>query len=130
MFRGMFALIGFWLLAASSGCRMCQSPYDYCGPMFGNRCGEDCLCFERVGSAIQGPSLYEYRGGNGTGEEGEFIGDGDAEQVIPGPDGEGDQREDLRPMPEEPQRRPGASPQGPRRMNDNARQPQHRTRQG
>lgn len=126
MLRGTFALFVCCLLSALSGCRMCQSPYDYCGPMFGNRCGEDCLCYERVGSAIQGPSLYEYLPG-AAGGEGEMIpgNGGDAEEVMPGPADENGGEENLEPVPE------GGRPRAaPRRMNDNARRPQHRTRQG
>lgn len=38
----------------SSGCTMCQSPYDYCGPTFVGGCGDCCNPDERLGSILGG----------------------------------------------------------------------------
>jgi hypothetical protein len=34
--------LAFAILFAASGCRMCACPYDYCGPVPGCGCGDDC----------------------------------------------------------------------------------------
>ena len=44
------------LLAISTGCRMCASKFDYCGPTVAGGCGEQCgLCgVPRAGSILTG----------------------------------------------------------------------------
>jgi hypothetical protein len=48
---------GFFLVlivAAGSGCRMCDHPYDYCGPVFDGHCGASCDPSYRAGSILSG----------------------------------------------------------------------------
>ena len=47
------------LSALSSGCCMCDAPYDYCGPTFlGDDC-DQCMTDERVGSVLSGSHMGE-----------------------------------------------------------------------
>ena len=63
------------LLVISTGCRMCASKFDYCGPTVMDGCGEECgLCTPRAGSALAGASQIDY-------EEGTVI---ETEPTIPG----------------------------------------------
>lgn len=49
------------LLVMSTGCRMCASKFDYCGPTVMGGCGEECgLCAPRAGSALTGASQVAY----------------------------------------------------------------------
>ncbi len=40
MLRSLFALLVVAVVGTSQGCRICDSPYDYCGPVM--PCGEGC----------------------------------------------------------------------------------------
>ena len=52
------------LLAMSTGCRMCASKFDYCGPTVIGGCGEDCgLCTPRAGSMLTGVGQIAYEDG-------------------------------------------------------------------
>ncbi len=63
------------LLALSTGCRMCASNFDYCGPTVMGGCGEECgLCAPRSGSILTGASQVAY-------EEGAIV---ESEPTIPG----------------------------------------------
>ncbi len=63
------------LLVASSGCRMCASQFDYCGPTVMGGCGEECgLCAPRAGSILTGASQAAY-------DEGHVV---ESEPTIPG----------------------------------------------
>lgn len=63
------------LLVMSTGCRMCSSKFDYCGPTVMGGCGEECgLCTPRAGSVLTGASQVAY-------EEGTVI---ETEPTIPG----------------------------------------------
>lgn len=69
------ALMMVCLLAMSTGCRMCASKFDYCGPTSMGGCGEECgLCAPRSGSILTGASQAAY-------EEGAVI---ESEPTIPG----------------------------------------------
>ena len=66
MSRSLLLLLTFALVGAAQGCRICDSPYDYCGPVM--PCGESCGC----GAGGCGHSGYQggyadagYSGGNG-----------------------------------------------------------------
>ncbi len=49
------------LLAVSTGCRMCASKFDYCGPTTTSPCGESCgLCAPRSGSILTGANQVAY----------------------------------------------------------------------
>jgi hypothetical protein len=51
------ALILVCLLAATTGCRMCASDFEYCGPTVAGGCGAECgLCTPRAGSVLTGAS--------------------------------------------------------------------------
>ncbi|OHB83386.1 MAG: hypothetical protein A2V98_12435 [Planctomycetes bacterium RBG_16_64_12] len=54
MSRTTFALIAIALVGMAAGCRMCASPYDYCGPTFTGACGEECSQTARSGSVLSG----------------------------------------------------------------------------
>ena len=53
------------LLGLSSGCCMCNAPYDYCGPVYADYVDDPCMLIdERYGSAFSGayadqPASYE-----------------------------------------------------------------------
>jgi hypothetical protein len=64
-------VIGLALI--STGCCMCDSPYDYCGPTFLGECGEPCMCHERYGSAISDGHCGFYCHAGGCQECGEVI---------------------------------------------------------
>lgn len=49
MSRGICRLLAPALLSLATGCTMCASPYDYCGPTF-NAKGDPCYVVERAGS--------------------------------------------------------------------------------
>jgi len=52
MARSTFALAVLALVTLTSGCRMCASPYDYCGPTFtGDGC-QQCMPNVREGSIL------------------------------------------------------------------------------
>jgi hypothetical protein len=56
MARTCLALGVLALGLISTGCCMCDAPYDYCGPVYtGGPCGPCCLENERIGSAFTGP---------------------------------------------------------------------------
>jgi len=62
------ALMLLCLLAWSTGCRMCASNYDYCGPTVSGECGGDCgpecgICAPREGSILTGVSHTVYEEG-------------------------------------------------------------------
>lgn len=40
MLRSLFSLLVVAVVGTSQGCRICDSPYDYCGPVM--PCGESC----------------------------------------------------------------------------------------
>ncbi len=42
MVRTIFACCLLVLVASMAGCRMCASPYDYCGPTSMEECGQGC----------------------------------------------------------------------------------------
>lgn len=53
---GLVAIMASTVLVGS-GCTVCTSPYDYCGPVFaGGEC-DMCLVHERVGSVIADPGI-------------------------------------------------------------------------
>lgn len=57
MTRLRLAFVMVYLLLLSSGCRMCASKFDYCGPTVMGGCGEECgLCAPRSGSILTGAS--------------------------------------------------------------------------
>ena len=71
MSRSLLLLLTFALVGAAQGCRICDSPYDYCGPVM--PCGEGCGC----GPGGCGHSHYDggyvdsgYSGGHGSGHGG------------------------------------------------------------
>lgn len=76
--RSAIRVIGLaGLLAMLAGCRMCASPYDYCGPTYGvencddgcGACGVGCSVTDRRGSILSagGCSGCGYDGGYGSG---------------------------------------------------------------
>jgi len=56
----MVAWIALALLAATVGCRICSSPYDYCGPTFTGECGEECCSNARAGSIFSGQMMAPF----------------------------------------------------------------------
>lgn len=49
------ALVIVCLVTLSTGCRMCSSKFDYCGPTVMGGCGEECgPCAPRSGSILTG----------------------------------------------------------------------------
>ena len=51
------------LIAWTTGCRMCASDLDYCGPTVAGGCGEACgLNASRAGSILNGTSKAVYEG--------------------------------------------------------------------
>lgn len=75
MTRLRLAFVIVCLVAQSTGCRMCASKFDYCGPTSMGECGEECgLCAPRSGSILTGASQAAY-------EEGAVI---ESEPTIPG----------------------------------------------
>jgi len=53
MYRFLVAGCLVSLVAASSGCMMCASPYDYCGPVVSEGCGPACTDpLYRAGSVL------------------------------------------------------------------------------
>ncbi len=70
------ALVMICLATLSTGCRMCSSKLDYCGPTSMGECGEECgPCAPRSGSILTGASQQVAY------EEGAVI---DSEPTIPG----------------------------------------------
>ncbi len=54
----IFALLA--VLAVSTGCKMCASPYDYCGPVFGSDSCAECYSDDpRRGSILAGGGCSE-----------------------------------------------------------------------
>jgi hypothetical protein len=53
MFRLLLAL-ALALVATTSGCRVCSSPYDYCGPVFSEGMCRACDTDYRAGSKFTG----------------------------------------------------------------------------
>jgi hypothetical protein len=53
MYRALFALTLVGLVALS-GCTLCCSPYDYCGPTFTGGDGQPCDPNARAGSILSG----------------------------------------------------------------------------
>ena len=66
-------LMAIGLALGSTGCCMCASPYDYCGPTFQGECGEPCMCHERYGSAISDGHCGFYCEAGGCDECGESV---------------------------------------------------------
>ena len=61
MVRTVFACSLLVLVAATAGCRMCASPYDYCGPTSTGECGQGCCPNARQGSILSpGVQPMEY----------------------------------------------------------------------
>jgi len=52
MARSTFALAVLALVTLTCGCRMCASPYDYCGPTFTGEGCQQCLPNVREGSIL------------------------------------------------------------------------------
>lgn len=52
MHRPWFLLAGLGLSTLAAGCCMCDAPYDYCGPTFLARPGEECVSDARMNSAF------------------------------------------------------------------------------
>jgi hypothetical protein len=52
MVRSTFALAVLALATLTCGCRMCASPYDYCGPTFTGESCQQCLPNVREGSIL------------------------------------------------------------------------------
>jgi len=52
MARSAFALAVLALVISASGCRMCASPYDYCGPTFTAEACQQCMPTAREGSIL------------------------------------------------------------------------------
>lgn len=56
--------LGLGLVAVAfslAGCRMCQHPYDYSGPVYDSGCGS-CGMHSRAGSILDGASSYDVYG--------------------------------------------------------------------
>ena len=69
MVRTVFACSLLVLVAATAGCRMCASPYDYCGPTSTGECGQGCCPSVRQGSILSPgaqPMQYEMQPTPGT----------------------------------------------------------------
>jgi hypothetical protein len=77
------SLVAIGLALSATGCCMCASPYDYCGPTFLGECGEPCMCHERYGSAISPGHCPFHCDGCGCEECGEVT-EGPGE-IIEGP---------------------------------------------
>ena len=62
MYRTLFAWGILGLIAVTSGCAMCDHPYDYCGPLFTGGCDGECCVGPRAGSirAMGGPDVPYY----------------------------------------------------------------------
>jgi len=76
MTRLRLALVIVCLVALSTGCRMCASKFDYCGPTSMGQCGEECgLCAPRSGSILTGASQQAAY------EEGAVV---ESEPTVPG----------------------------------------------
>ena len=76
-----FALTIVCILTLSTGCRMCASKFDYCGPTVMGGCGEECgPCAPRVGSVLTGASQMAYEQSMMY-EDGTVI---ESEPTIPG----------------------------------------------
>ena len=74
MHRKLFLLAGVGIISWTTGCCMCDAPYDYCGPTFlGGPCGE-CVTDARMNSVFN-PYPTPYAAG----------------PIIEGPDGPIDQ---------------------------------------
>jgi hypothetical protein len=54
MARTMVVWVALTMLVATAGCRICSSPYDYCGPTFTGECGGECCPTARAGSIFSG----------------------------------------------------------------------------
>lgn len=54
MARMFFTLAAATVLAATSGCAVCQSPFDFCYPAYGGRWPEESTGPSRAGSAFGG----------------------------------------------------------------------------
>jgi hypothetical protein len=52
MHRQLAAWAALSLIASAAGCCMCDAPYDYCGPTFLGRPGEECVTDARMNSAF------------------------------------------------------------------------------
>lgn len=78
--RTTIAWITLSLAAIAAGCRMCASPFDYCGPTFTGQCCEECLSTARAGSILSGhmPPVPDdgYLGEGFYLEEGLYLDDG------------------------------------------------------
>jgi len=61
MIRTMLAWSVVVTLAVTAGCRMCASPYDYCGPTYTGECGS-CDPNYREGSRFSSPESVIYDG--------------------------------------------------------------------
>ncbi len=55
MVRAQLVLAISMLTVAATGCTMCASPYDYCGPTFTGQPGEPCCPDARAGSILSPP---------------------------------------------------------------------------
>jgi hypothetical protein len=95
MSRSLLALLLLGVVGAAQGCRICDSPYDYCGPVM--PCGESCGAGECGGHSHTG---YGHGGyvesgysgghsgcstcGNGGSHGMEYANEYEGETVIPG----------------------------------------------
>jgi len=61
MIRTMLAWSVVVLVAVTAGCRMCASPYDYCGPTYTGECGS-CDPYYREGSRFSQAESVIYDG--------------------------------------------------------------------
>lgn len=52
MARSLFLCLAAGLVAAASGCAMCASPYDECGPTVTGNCFDRCGSTARAGSVL------------------------------------------------------------------------------
>jgi len=57
MRRSVLGWIAVGLVVGLSGCTMCASPYDDCGPVHEGMCGSGCGAESRAGSVLSGASL-------------------------------------------------------------------------
>jgi len=55
MFRYVVVFVYALALIAMSGCAMCASPYDYCGPTFTMEPGQTCHPLARANSRLSPP---------------------------------------------------------------------------
>lgn len=80
--RSAIRVLGFaGLLAMLAGCRMCASPYDYCGPTYGvencddgcGECGVGCSLTDRRGSILSAGGYGGESYGGESWQEGDYT---------------------------------------------------------